>query len=185
MTQAPPTVSIVIFNSTVDTIDTRAVYIGAIGHLVPDDELADACTRAFRTVSGGARAFTAAELSGWQRAPSTAGPGAHLERLRRRLRDKDGWAFDDDAFAAAVARVRAELVDGLLATAFDGSMAAERAVAEFSARWTARLVGGVVVTPEPPVPRGVRGASPWRAAPAPCPGRTPRRSRRSPRRSRA
>ena len=29
------------------------------------------------------------------------GPGG-LERLRRRLRDKDGWAYDDDAFAAAV-----------------------------------------------------------------------------------
>ncbi len=71
--------------------------------------------------------------------------------MRRRLAAKDGWVFDDDAFAAAVDRVRDELVDGLLAVAFDGSMAAERAVAEFSARWTARLVGQVRVLPEPPV----------------------------------
>ena len=31
--------------------------------------------------------------------PATSGPGADLERLRRRLRDKDAWAYDDDAFA--------------------------------------------------------------------------------------
>ena len=43
---------------------------------------------------------------------------------------------------AAVARVSDDLVDGLLAVPFDGSMAGERAVAEFSARWTSRLVGG-------------------------------------------
>ncbi len=93
----------------------------------------------------------AAELAGWRRRPGEAGPGARLERLRRRLADRDAWAYDDDAFAAAVDRVRAELVDGLLGTAFDGSMAAERAVAEFSARWTARLVGGVRLLPDPPV----------------------------------
>lgn len=93
----------------------------------------------------------AAELAGWQRRPVGAGTGAHLERLRRRLRDRDAWAYDDDAFVAAVARVRDDLVDGLLAASFDGSMAAERAVAEFSARWTARLVAGVRVLPDPPV----------------------------------
>ncbi|MDT7652471.1 MAG: dGTPase [Pseudonocardiales bacterium] len=100
------------------------------------------------------QAGVAAELSGWQRsgtAPGGSRPGAALERLRRRLRDKDGWAYDDDAFGAAVERVRAELADGLLAVSFDGSMAAERAVAEFSARWTARLVGGVRVLADPPV----------------------------------
>ncbi len=102
------------------------------------------------------QAGVGAELSGWRRhgvqdRPWDAGPGADLERLRCRLRDKDGWAFDDDAFSAAVDRVRDELVDGLLAAAFDGSMAAERAVAEFSARWTARLVGEVRVLPDPPV----------------------------------
>jgi dGTPase len=102
------------------------------------------------------QAGVAAELVGWQRRatadePWEFGPGADLERLRRRLAVKDCWAFDDDAFAAAVARVRDELVDGLLAVAFDGSMAAERAVAEFSARWTARLVGEVRVLPDPPL----------------------------------
>jgi len=102
------------------------------------------------------QAGVAAELLGWQRRVAAdeageAGPGADLERMRRRLAAKDGWAYDDRAFAAAVDRVRAELVDGLLAVAFDGSMAAERTVAEFSARWTARLVGQVRVLPEPPV----------------------------------
>jgi dGTPase len=100
------------------------------------------------------QAGVAAELSGWRRNPDTAGPGVHLEVLRRRMRDKDGWAYDDDAFAAAVDRIREELVDGLLGVAFDGSMAAERAVAEFSARWTARLVSGVRTTPDPPVRSG-------------------------------
>jgi len=71
--------------------------------------------------------------------------------LKRRLRNKDGWAYDAEAFVAAVERVRTELTDGLLASSFDGSMAAERAVAEFSARWTARLVGGVRVLGDPPV----------------------------------
>lgn len=99
------------------------------------------------------QAGVAAELRGWCAGgqPGGAGPGADLERLRRRLRDKDAWAYDDDAFADAVARVRDDLVDGLLAAPFDGSMAGERAVAEFSARWTSRLVGGVVVDPDPPV----------------------------------
>ena len=44
-------------------------------------------------------------------------PGPPIERLRRQLRRKDGWIYDDEAFAAAVEHVRAELVDGLLATA--------------------------------------------------------------------
>jgi len=97
------------------------------------------------------QAGVAAELAGWERGPGPSGPGADLERLRRRLRDKDAWAYDDDAFAAAVARVRADLVEGLLGVPFDGSMAGERAVAEFSARWTSRLVAGVVVDADPPV----------------------------------
>jgi dGTPase len=100
------------------------------------------------------QAGVAAELRCWERSAEpgpTAGPGAALERLRRRLAERDDWVYSDDAFAAAVARVRAELVDGLLAVPFDGSMAAERAVAEFSARWTSRLVGGIRVLADPPV----------------------------------
>ncbi|MEJ3653621.1 dNTP triphosphohydrolase [Actinomycetes bacterium KLBMP 9759] len=100
------------------------------------------------------QAGVAAELNGWRRARPESGPGSDLERLRQRMRRKDAWAFDDDAFAAAVDRVRAELADGLLAVSFDGSMAAERAVAEFSARWTSRLVGGVRVLADPPVRSG-------------------------------
>lgn len=76
-------------------------------------------------------------------------PGYALESLRRRLHAKDSWVVDDDAFAAAVRRVHAELVDGLLGVPFDGSAAAERAVAGFSARWTERLVGGVVAVADP------------------------------------
>jgi dGTPase len=97
------------------------------------------------------QAGVATELSGWVRGAGPSGPGSDLERLRRRLRDKDAWAYDDDAFAAAVTRVRDDLVDGLLAVPFDGSMAGERTVAEFSARWTSRLVAGISVTPDPPV----------------------------------
>jgi dGTPase len=116
----------------------------------------------------------AAELGGWLRdrtALAAADPsglgslraGADLELLRRRLRAKDDWAFDEDAFAAAVAVVRDELVEGLLAAPFDGSMAAERAVAEFSARWTARLVAGGQVLPDPPVRAApvVLATAPW------------------------
>ncbi|UMP03782.1 deoxyguanosinetriphosphate triphosphohydrolase family protein [Amycolatopsis sp. EV170708-02-1] len=76
-------------------------------------------------------------------------PGRSLERLRRRMHAKDGWIVDDDAFTSAVVRVRAELVDGLLATGFDGSIEAEQATAAFSAKWTARLVDGVQVVASP------------------------------------
>src|SRR4051812_324362 len=43
------------------------------------------------------QAGVAAELSGWVRGAGVSGPGSDLERLRRRLRDKDAWAYDDDA----------------------------------------------------------------------------------------
>lgn len=76
-------------------------------------------------------------------------PGRSLEHLRRRLHVKDAWIADAGAFADAVALVRTELVDELLGIPFDGSVEAEQATARFSARWTARLVGGVVVTPSP------------------------------------
>ncbi|HEY8373160.1 MAG TPA: dNTP triphosphohydrolase [Pseudonocardiaceae bacterium] len=107
-------------------------------------------------------ATVAAELSVWQaRGLELAGmtaadlaaqarrPGRSLEQLRRRLHAKDGWVVDDDAFATAVSAVRKELVDGLLAVPFDGSAEAEQAVADFSARWTRRLVDGVRLVAEP------------------------------------
>jgi dGTPase len=81
-------------------------------------------------------------------------PGRSLERLRRRLHAKDSWIVDDDAFANAVDRVRAELADDLLASAFDGSTEAEQATAAFSARWTSRLVDGVHLVPSPPTRSG-------------------------------
>lgn len=145
-----------------DLVDSRAVFAGVIGPwqqtveaAVMDtaDDIAYAIhdLEDFHRVGVLQQTGVAAELAGWRRAPTTAGPGADLERLRSRLAEKDGWAYDDDAFAAAVDRVHADLVEGLLAASFDGSMAAERAVAEFSARWTSRLVAGVTVMPEPPV----------------------------------
>ncbi|MFD9896143.1 deoxyguanosinetriphosphate triphosphohydrolase family protein [Amycolatopsis sp. NPDC059027] len=81
-------------------------------------------------------------------------PGRSLERLRRRMHAKDAWIVDDDAFASAVARVHSELVDGLLAGAFDGSIEAEQATAAFSTGWTARLVDGVFVLATPPTRSG-------------------------------
>lgn len=76
-------------------------------------------------------------------------PGRSLETLRRRLHAKDAWIADDAVFAGAVARVQHQLVDGLLANPFDGSVEAEQAMAAFSASWTARLAEGVLVTPSP------------------------------------
>jgi dGTPase len=106
----------------------------------------------------------AAELMAWQRssfsrvpddelAPSRR-PGSAIEALRRQLRRKDGWVSDDDAFAAAVEQVRSELVDGLLAAPFDGSLEAEAQVAAFSATWTRRLVESIEVTETPAVRSG-------------------------------
>ncbi|GLZ37000.1 dGTP triphosphohydrolase [Actinokineospora sp. NBRC 105648] len=81
-------------------------------------------------------------------------PGQSLERLRRRLHARDSWMVDDDSFAAAVSRVRAELVDDLLSVPFDGSIDAEQAFRRFSAGWTARLVAGVHVVADPPTRSG-------------------------------
>jgi len=76
-------------------------------------------------------------------------PGHGLELLRRRLIHKDAWVFDDDAFAVAVDRVGADLVDGLLAVPYDGSMESERAVGMFTSSWINHLQLSVVVTAEP------------------------------------
>src|SRR3954451_9400312 len=81
-------------------------------------------------------------------------PGYSLEQLRRRMHRRDAWVVDDDAFVAAVARVRTELVDGLLGTPFDGSAEAEQAVARFSSGWTVRLVDGMAVVMDPPTRSG-------------------------------
>ena len=104
----------------------------------------------------------AAELIGWRReagalavtpdaelAAATRRPGASIERLRRLLHRKDAWVTDDGAFAEAVEHVRVELVDGLLAAPFDGSIEAEQYVGGFSARWTRRLVDAIEVVEQP------------------------------------
>ena len=67
-------------------------------------------------------------------------PGAGLERLRRRLSDRDEWIFDEDIFANAVGTVGEEFVDGVLATPYDGSMAADRALSAFTSRWIDHLI---------------------------------------------
>ena len=77
-------------------------------------------------------------------------PGHSLELLRRRLHDKDGWLYDDDAFAVAVGRVATDLVDGLLAVPFDGSIAAERAIGLFTTSWIEHLQRSVIVLSHPP-----------------------------------
>jgi dGTPase len=109
----------------------------------------------------------AAELLGWQRSAKelaklpdeallaeTRQSGRSIERLRRRIHRRDGWIADDEAFADAVEQVRHELVDGLLAAPFDGSVEAEQFVAGFSGRWTRRLVDAVRLVDDPPVRSG-------------------------------
>jgi dGTPase len=81
-------------------------------------------------------------------------PGAGLERLRRRLRSRDGWIFDEDIFATAVRTVGEEFVDGVLATPYDGSMAADGAIAGFTSRWIDHLISSVSPNPHPAVRSG-------------------------------
>jgi len=117
-----------------------------------------------------------AELVAWQRdatqlrklsvealRATSRRPGRSVELLRRDLCRKDGWICDDDAFWAAAEHVRVELVDGLLAAPFDGSIDAEQTVARFSARWTRRLIDAVHVRPDPPVRSGhvLLGVAQW------------------------
>ncbi len=77
-------------------------------------------------------------------------PGAGLERLRRRLAQRDAWMFDQDTFAAAVAVVGDEFVDGVLARPYDGSMVGDRAISGFTSRWIDHLIGSVTPDPDPP-----------------------------------
>ncbi|WP_216216493.1 deoxyguanosinetriphosphate triphosphohydrolase family protein [Amycolatopsis aidingensis] len=104
-----------------------------------------------------------AALDSGRLAAESRRPGYSLEWLRRRLHAKDGWIVDDEAFIQAVATVRTELVDELLATPFDGSIEAEQALATFSARWTSRLVYGVLMTGSPSTRSGhvLLGAAQW------------------------
>ncbi|GLY04623.1 MULTISPECIES: dGTP triphosphohydrolase [Actinoplanes] len=99
----------------------------------------------------------ATELMAWQRwgaETDLTRSGGAIESLRRQLHRKDAWIADDDAFADAVELVRAELVDGLLARPFDGSIEAEARVAAFSATWTRRLVDSIEATGQPAIRSG-------------------------------
>ncbi len=99
-------------------------------------------------------AFELAQLDDAALLAHSRRPGYSLELLRRRLHRRDSWIVDDDAFVAAVSRVRTELVDTLLATPFDGSVEAEQAVGRFSAGWTVRLITDIGLNPEPPTRSG-------------------------------
>ncbi|MET0865031.1 MAG: dGTP triphosphohydrolase [Nakamurella sp.] len=90
-------------------------------------------------------------------------PGVALEQLRRRLRARDSWIFDDDTFGVAVGRVAADLVDGLLAVPFDSSIAAERAIGTFTSSWIAHLEASVEMVADPPLRSGhvVMGRQAW------------------------
>ena len=81
-------------------------------------------------------------------------PGAGLEWLRRQLKSRDDWIFDEDVFATAIRTVGDEFVDGVLATPYDGSMAADRAISGFTSRWIDHLISSVGTDPQPAVRSG-------------------------------
>lgn len=87
-------------------------------------------------------------------ATDTRTPGHSLELLWRRLQSKDAWIADADAFGEAVAKVAAEVIDGLVAEPFDGSLSSERALARFTTGWIARLQSSVEVRRHPDVRSG-------------------------------
>ena len=57
--------------------------------------------------------------------------------------------FDEQRFSAAVATVGDEFVDGVLATPYDGSMIADRAISGFTSRWIDHLISSVSPSPDP------------------------------------
>jgi dGTPase len=106
----------------------------------------------FRSWENGRAAF--AELADSDLVRAGRQPGAGLERLRRRLSDRDEWIFDEEIFATAVRTVGEEFVDGVLATPYDGSMAADRALSAFTSRWIDHLISSVSPDPDPDVRSG-------------------------------
>ncbi|GAA1825452.1 dGTP triphosphohydrolase [Agromyces salentinus] len=88
-------------------------------------------------------------------AARSAPPGAALEGLRRKLHRSDAWIATDEAFAEAVDVVADDLVDGLLATPFDGSIASERGLSSFTNRWINHLQTSVVPAPPDEVRTGL------------------------------
>ncbi|RXZ49849.1 dGTP triphosphohydrolase [Agromyces binzhouensis] len=95
------------------------------------------------------------DLDDEELARRSAPPGSALEALRRKLHTSDPWIAGDEAFRAAVGVVADDLVDGLLASPFDGSIAAERALSSFTNRWIDHLQSSVVPAPEGVVRAGL------------------------------
>ena len=113
----------------------------------------------FSPVSGEFRSWAngradLADLDDGDLAGARRQPGAGLERLRRRLKSGDGWIFDEDIFATAVHTVGEEFVDGVLASPYDGSMAADRAISGFTSRWIDHLISSVSTNPHPAIRSG-------------------------------
>lgn len=71
--------------------------------------------------------------------------GSAIEVLRRRTVADDPWVADYDAFWEAVRNVSADLVDGLLADGFDGSIADERTLEGSTRSWLNHLQESVVL----------------------------------------
>ena len=106
----------------------------------------------FRSWANGRADF--ADLDDRDLARARRQPGAGLERLRRRLKGGDAWIFDEDIFATAVQTVGEEFVDGVLATPYDGSMAADGAISGFTSRWIDHLISSVSTNPHPAIRSG-------------------------------
>ena len=82
-----------------------------------------------------------------RREPASSGYGAVS-------RAETDWIFDEDVFATAIRTVGDEFVDGVLATPYDGSMAADRAISAFTSRWIDHLISSVGTDPDPAVRSG-------------------------------
>ncbi len=106
----------------------------------------------FRTWMRDRAVLGAVPIEELQRARRT--PGHGLELLRRRLIERDPWIAHDDAFGESVSRVLEDVVDGLLSVPFDGSLAADRALAVFMNDWITRLQRSLTVTRHPHVRAG-------------------------------
>lgn len=104
-----------------------------------------AVSREFRGWIDDAGEFAAMDAA--QLAAAATRPGVALEQLRRKLEVDDGWIADAGAFGDAVRTVASDLVDGLLAGSYDGSLASERALASFTSRWIHRFQRSVVPAP--------------------------------------
>ena len=81
-------------------------------------------------------------------------PGRSLELLWRRLRLKDSWIADRDAFTAAVQDVLRDVGERLLAAPYDGGIDSERAVSSFTRHWIDHLRTSIVVDEHPHVRGG-------------------------------